>query len=302
MTQVEPNIQESVETDKQDPRQQPLSATPIDRILQRLSALELPAKEHLERYMRHKWRLNHKRSTLSGSFNSARLFLDFYGKSGKREIEKVERTDLEAFIEHEQDRGLRISTVRTRLAFLIAFLHFLMEQDIIPVSVLKRGIRLKLPETLPRAIHPADIRKLISVIDNVRDRALILLLLRTGIRIGEALGLRLNDLDVQDRKVHLFQGEKNSMGRVVYLSEDALFALKRWLQERGKGKEFLFYGHAWTPLLQYRQKPFCQIPEEGRTRSEGLHDPSSSSHLCLRTSQCRDASGMCAAAVGSPGY
>lgn len=243
MTQVEPSIRESVETEKQDPHPQPLSATPIDRILQRLSALELPAKEHLERYMRHKWRLNHKPSTLSGSFNSARLFLEFYGKSGKREIEKLERTDLEGFIEHEQDRGLRISTVRTRLAFLIAFLHFLMEQDIIPVSVLKRGIRLKLPETLPRAIHPADVRKLISVIDNVRDRALILLLLRTGIRIGEALGLKLNDLDVQDRKVHLFQGEKNSMGRVVYLSEDALFALKRWLRERDKSKEFLFHGH-----------------------------------------------------------
>jgi len=242
MTRVEPSIPEAAGTNKQDPHQQPLSATPIDRILQRLSALELPAKEHVERYMRHKWRLNHKRSTLSGSFNSVKLFLDFYGKSGEREIEKVERTDLEAFIEHEQDRGLRISTVRTRLAFLIAFLHFLMEQDIIAVSVLKRGIRLKLPETLPRAIHPADIRKLISVIDNVRDRALILLLLRTGIRIGEALGLRLNDLDVQDRKVHLFQGEKNSMGRVVYLSEDALFALKRWLQERDKTKEFLFYG------------------------------------------------------------
>jgi integrase/recombinase XerD len=243
MTQVEPSINESVEKNKQDPHQQPLSTTPIDRILQRLSALELPAKEHLERYMRHKWRLNHKPSTLSGSFNSARLFLDFYGKSGKREIEKVERTDLEAFIEHEQDRGLRISTVRTRLAFLIAFLHFLMEQDVISGTVLKRSIRLKLPETLPRAIHPADVRKLISVIDNVRDRALILLLLRTGIRIGEALGLKLNDLDIQDRKVHLFQGEKNSMGRVVYLSEDALFALKRWLRERDKGKEFLFHGH-----------------------------------------------------------
>jgi integrase/recombinase XerD len=242
MTNVEPSIQESVQSTQQDPHQEPLSPTPIDRILQRLSALELPAREHLERYMRHKWRLNHKRSTLSGSFNSARLFLDFYGKSGKSAIEKVGRTDLEAFIEHEQDRGLRISTVRTRLAFLIAFLHFLMEQEVIPTSALKRGIRLKLPETLPRAIQSADVRKLISVIDNVRDRALILLLLRTGIRIGEALALRLNDLDVQDRKVHLFQGEKNSMGRVVYLSEDALFALKRWLQEREKDKEFLFYG------------------------------------------------------------
>jgi integrase len=137
---------------------------------------------------------------------------------------------------------MHISTVRTRLACIIAFLHYLMEQEIISGSVLKRGIKLKLPETLPRAINPADVRKLLSVIDDTRDRALIVLLLRTGIRIGEALGLTLNDLDIKGRKVHLYQGEKNSMGRVVYLSDDALFALKLWLKRRDKAKEFLFYG------------------------------------------------------------
>ena len=165
-----------------------------------------------------------------------------YGKSGKREIEAIERIDLEAFIEHEQDRGLRISTVRTRLACIIAFLHFLMEQEVIPGSVLKRGIKLKLPDVLPRAINPTDVKKLLSVIEDVRDRALFLLLLRTGMRIGEALGLRLNDLDIKGRKVHLFEGEKNSMGRVVYLSDDALFALKLWLRRRNKNQEFIFYG------------------------------------------------------------
>ena len=102
-----------------------------------------------------------------------------------------------------------------------------------PGSLLKRRIKLKLPEVLPRAMNPADVKKLLSVIDDIRDRALILLLLRTGMRIGEALGLRLNDLDIQDRKVHLFQGEKNSMGRVVYLSDDVLLALKLWLRQKG---------------------------------------------------------------------
>jgi site-specific recombinase XerD len=204
--------------------------------------MELPAKEHIEHYMRHKWRLNHKPRTLASSFTSVMLFLDFYGKLGKREIERIERIDLEAFIEHEQDRGLRISTVRTRLACIIAFLHFLMEQEVIPGSVLKRGIKLKLPEVLPRAMNPTDVRKLLCVIDPIRDRALFVLLLRTGIRIGEALGLRLNDLDIKGRKVHLYEGEKNSMGRVVYLSDDALFAIKLWLRRRDKNKEFVFYG------------------------------------------------------------
>ena len=242
MTQVEPIVNESVPSRSEEQPEQPLTPTPIDRILEKISCLELPAKEHLERYMRHKWRLNHKPRTLSGSFTSVRLFLDFYGKLGKKELGQMERVDLEGFIEQEQDRGLRISTVRTRLACIIAFLHYLMEQEVISGSVLKRGIKLKLPEVLPRAINPVDVRKLLSVIDNIRDRALILLLLRTGIRIGEALGLRLNDLDIKGRKVHLFEGEKNSMGRVVYLSDDALFALKLWLRRRSQNKEFVFYG------------------------------------------------------------
>jgi len=244
MTNVEPINNEPIETEKDQLREPPLSPTSIDRILQKLSPLELPAKEHFERYMRHKWRLNHKPRTLASSFTSVMFFLDFCGKSGKSDIEKIERGDLEGFIEHEQDRGLRISTVRTRLACIIAFLHYLMEQEIIPGSVLKRGIKLKLPDTLPRAINPADVRKLLSVIDDTRDRALILLLLRTGIRIGEALGLTLNDLDIEGRKVYLFVGEKNSMGRVVYLSDDALFAIKLWLKRRNKNKEFLFYGQS----------------------------------------------------------
>jgi len=244
MTNLQPITNELVKSEAEVLREQPFLPIPIDRILQKLSCIELPAKDHLERYMHHKWRLNHKPKTLASSFTSVVLFLRFYGKSGKRELGEMERVDLEAFIEHEQDRGMHISTVRTRLACIIAFLHFLMEQEVISGAVLKRSIKLKLPDVLPRAMNPADVRKLLCVIDDIRDRALFLLLLRTGIRIGEALGLRLNDLDIKGRKVHLFEGEKNSMGRVVYLSDDALFAIKLWLRRRDKSKEFIFYGQS----------------------------------------------------------
>lgn len=244
MTQIEPIFNETVKTEREELHEEPLLRSPIDHILQRLSRIKLPAKEHFECYLRHKVRLNHKPRTLASSFTSVSLFLDFCGKSGKKQVKEIERVDLEGFIEHEQDRGLRISTVRTRLACIIAFLHFLMEQEVIAESLLKRSIKLKLPDVLPRAMNPSDVRKLLCVIDDIRDRALFLLLLRTGIRIGEALGLRLNDLDIKGKKVHLFEGEKNSMGRVVYLSEDALFALKLWLRRRDKTKEYVFYGRS----------------------------------------------------------
>ena len=64
-------------------REQPLAPTPIDHILQKLSRMELPAKEHFERYMRHKWRLNHKPKTLASSFTSVMLFLGLLWKVGQ---------------------------------------------------------------------------------------------------------------------------------------------------------------------------------------------------------------------------
>lgn len=98
MTQVQAAMNESVKNESAVPHQQHLAQTLIDRILQKLSSIEFPAKEHFERYPRHKWRLNHKPSTLQGSFTSVRLFLEFYGKSGKRDLSEMERAGLEGFI------------------------------------------------------------------------------------------------------------------------------------------------------------------------------------------------------------
>jgi integrase/recombinase XerD len=191
----------------------------IDHVLGRLSFMDLPAKEHFENYLRHKWRLNHRPKTIEGSFTSIVLFLRFYRDLGKTDIMRIERSDLEAFIEHEQERGMYISTVRTRTVCVIAFLHFLIEQEFLSPSLFKKRIKLKLPETLPRAMNPKDIKKLIDVIHDTRD-----------------------DIDMPEKKVRLMEGEKNEQGRVVYLSPDALFVLKRWFRIRKKEEAYLFYG------------------------------------------------------------
>jgi integrase len=216
--------------------------TPIDRILQRISKLDLPAREHFESYMLHKWRMNHRPSTLKGSFVAVSSFLIFYGGIGKSHIEDIVSNALEAFIEHEQDRELKVTTVRTRLHSLFAFLRFLIEQDIIDGHILKRKIKLRVPDFLPRAIAPGDVRKILGVIEEIRDRAFILVLLRTGMRIGELLRMNMRDLDVRERKIHIYEGEKNCLVRVVYLSDDALMALGLWLKKRDKTREYLFYG------------------------------------------------------------
>src|SRR4030067_3167991 len=192
--------------------------SPIDRILQKISKMELPDREHFESYMRHKWRMNHKPSTLLNSFHAVSSFLTFYSGLGKSQLRDIMRDDIEAFIEHEQDRGLKVTTARTRLNSLWGFLRFLIEKDIIGERILKRKIKLKVPDFLPRAIAPGDIRKLLAAIEKTRDRALVLVLLRTGMRIGEVLRLKVRDLDIRERKIQIYEGGEDCLGRGVYVS------------------------------------------------------------------------------------
>ena len=63
--QVPPTTNESVKTESAVSHQQPIARTRIEHILLKLSRMELPAKEHFECYMRHKWRINHKPRTLA---------------------------------------------------------------------------------------------------------------------------------------------------------------------------------------------------------------------------------------------
>ena len=209
--------------------------------LNRLAGWDLPGKEHVENYFRHMYRRNFRPKTYFSNLAAIYIFLNVVKESGKTRLEEVTKNDLEAFIEHEQDRGLMLSTVRTRLHCANAFLGYLIESGIVSADVLARRIRLKKPEALPRAMDPDDVKQLFSVIDHPRDRAMITVLLRTGMRIGELLGTKMQDLHLKDRRIDIYEGEKNRIGRVVYLSDDAIVALKIWLKIRDVDHEFLFY-------------------------------------------------------------
>jgi site-specific recombinase XerD len=95
---------------------------------------------------------------------------------------------------------------------------------------------------LPHAIDPEDVSCLLFAVKKIRDKALILLLLRTGMRIGELLHTRVDDIKLKDRKIIILESEKNRIGRVVYFSDDAQKTLNAWLRKRDPSQQFLFYG------------------------------------------------------------
>lgn len=220
----------------------------LECLLERFSGEDLPSKEHLEQYLRHQHRHNCRPNTLRNSYISIQFFLTFINNAGKTLIEEITSWDLEAFIEHEQDRGLKLSTVRTRLGILKAFVRFLTEGGTLEPDVFPWKMKIKPPQTLPRAMEPDDVNRLLAVNGATRDRAMVLLLLRTGMRIGELLNTKVGDINLKEQKIMIFESEKSRLGRVVYFTDDAGDALKAWLKERDPKEEFLFYGRGSNPL------------------------------------------------------
>ena len=219
--------------------------------LDRLAGWDLPGKEHVSEYFRYMYRRNFRPKTYASNLGAIYIFLTVVRDSGKTRLEEITKHDLEGFIEHEQDRGLMLSTVRTRLHCVNAFLGYVIEAGVVSGDVLARRIRLKKPETLPRAMDPDDVKQLLSVIENPKDRAMILVLLRTGMRIGELLNTKVIDVHLQERRIDIYEGEKNRLGRVVYLGGDAVNAVKAWLEERDSRKEYLIYSQGGGGRMCY---------------------------------------------------
>jgi len=140
------------------------------------------------------------------------------------------------------DGGLKIVSVSNRLGSLYAFLRYLIDHDLADAQLLTRKIKLKVPDALPRAMDAEDVKYLLAVLDDVRNRAMILLLLRTGMRIGELLNTKVVDVYLADKKIMVYEGEKNRKGRAVCFSNDASEALQHWLKQRDSQKQYLFYG------------------------------------------------------------
>jgi len=230
-------------------QQQPnLRRKVLERCLAQLSRTDVGSIEHTVRYLQDLYRRNCKATTIRSATTAILQFLTLLKQSGFNCVEHITRHDIEAFVELEQDRGLKIGTVRTRLQALYAFIQFLSTTNLVDPQILLRKVKLKMPQRLPRALPAEDVNQLIAAVNGIRDRAMILLLLRTGMRIGELLNLLVNDVDLKTNTVKIFIGEKNDIGRVVYFSEDARQALEAWLKKRNQHKAYLFYGRGRSPL------------------------------------------------------
>jgi len=242
----------------------------LTQILQKLWQEDIPGKSHIERYLRDQYRRNLRPNTIKNSLTAIVYFFVLAKRNGKNRLEEITRRDLGAFIEHEQDRGLKPATVRFRLDLLKAFIRYQIENEVVSAEVLFKRMIIKVPDSLPKAMEIEDEAKLLSVIKNVRNRAMILLLLRTGMRIGELLNLQAHDIQLAEKKIDIWEAQKTRIGRVVYFSEDASNSLKAWLQQRTPERKFVFYAGKRDSLTYAGTRiMFCKYLEKANISHKG---------------------------------
>ncbi len=165
--------------------------------------------------------------------NDLELFFAWVHKSPA----EIAVTDIDRYIEHCQAEGHAIATVNRRLAALRSFYNFLsIEADDAPANpVIPKQHFIRQGRRLPRDAEDADVERLLAVVDSARDRAMILLMLRCGLRVGEVRNLSLNDLYLRPSRGNLprlWLHGKGGAQRVAYLSPQALAALQAWLAVR----------------------------------------------------------------------
>jgi integrase/recombinase XerD len=228
----------------------------VDRFSDRLKKSRFTGAELAIAYLHEKYSHNLAAATIASAGGTILSFLSFLAES-ELDILQVTNQIIGGYVEQDQDNGLKTGAIRTKLRALYAFIRFLVDREILPYEILHKKIRIKPEELLPKAIPAQDIKSILTEIDNIRDRALILLLLRTGMRIGELLNVTMSDIHFPERKILLYLGEKNFLGRIVYYSEDAEKALKSWLDIRDPNRRYLFYSRtrqnisyvaAWTVM------------------------------------------------------
>jgi len=260
----------------QEEKLPPARRQAFDRIVNRVVGHRVPGQKHLISYLQHLYRRNCRPKTICLSASILTHFLLFINQRGTEYLAMIVRQDIEAFVEHEQDRGLKPRTIQFHLQGLYAFIRFLVKNNVLGPELLDRKIRVRVAQSLPKAICAPDIVRLLAVINHCRDLSMVMTLLRTGMRIGELLKLRVNDVDLCQRTIKIYQGEKNSIGRMVYLSDDACKALHLWLQERDSKSPYLFYGQKGPLGYTISRERFI-----GYLKKAGLSDKGYTLH-CLR--------------------
>lgn len=157
-------------------------------------------------------------------------------QDGARHVAQISVSHLRAYLANLQAKGLKASTIRTKATVLSCFFNWCIQEGTIEENPMKRVRRPKKP-CLPRPIF--NEREFLAILaaaehskNPIRDKAILCLLLDTGMRTAELMSLHRDDYDPV-RSVLIINGKGNKI-RTVKMGTRCQAAFEAHL-ERTKG-------------------------------------------------------------------
>jgi site-specific recombinase XerD len=207
---------------------------------------------------------NRSPRTVQAYLESAQLLAEY---SGGRDLDSLTRGDIEDFLGDQLSRH-RATTAAGRYRNLQQFYRWAVEEELVEVSPMA-GLRPPtVPETPVPVLDGAAINRLLGTMagrgfDDRRDTAIVRLFLDTGMRLSEAAGLQLTDVDL-DTDVALVLG-KGHRPRACPFGDKTGQGIERYLRERNKhalakrpdlwlGARGVLTGNGITQMLRRRAK------------------------------------------------
>lgn len=193
-----------------------------------------------------------KASTFKWYSNILRRFGEFCAQNGLQQW-PVDADSVNAHLAGLAEKGRKEHTLYDEYRAIAAWIRWLIRRGQCPANVLDLIEKPGQPATLPKVVKPEDMERLLATLEeaartgtwrDVRDRAVIMLALDSGARIGELAGLTLDKLNLPYR-VFMATGTKTNEDRAIVFSDQAASALEDWLILRRSmegGVSFVFVG------------------------------------------------------------
>ena len=139
-------------------------------------------------------------STTKHYMSDLAIFQSFVGEVPPQEI-NIKMVD--RFVQSQSEQGLKPATINRRLSALSSFFEYLIIESENghwqnPVHWRRHSVRPG--QHLPRDASDQTVEALLEVIVDTRDRAMVMLMLGVGLRVGEVVKLEIDDLDLSASK------------------------------------------------------------------------------------------------------
>jgi integrase/recombinase XerD len=152
------------------------------------------------------------------------------------DAETGHKEDLVAYLSHLRESRLKQRSIKSDFSYLSVWFSYLVEQGKLasnPIpNISKRYLKGYKAETPQRKmLKIEEAARMVQATLDSRDRCVLLLLLKTGIRRHELADLDILDVDLEDQSILLKPTAKRS-NRTVYFDSEAKSALQKWLKNR----------------------------------------------------------------------